>query len=179
MRNVMITGHRPPKIGGYDRFCETRIWLRDTLKDVVKRIYGKHPGSQFYSGMALGTDQDFAEVVINLGLDLIAICPGKWQPNKWPMQSKLHYYDLIRDCTEIRYIDNDIEPYSKNVRDILMQRNSALVDAADAGIAVWDGSESGTMDAINKMNEKGLVWLHVNPKTRQLKWNNVPSHSEQ
>jgi len=139
--SMAFTGHRPQKLGGYgDSPTKTRI--KAAVQAAISKFSLANPGASFISGMALGLDQWAAEIVLELGLPLIAAVPCKGQERMWPHPSKQTYRDLIARATEVVVL---AEHYSPVVMQI---RNRWMVDRATDVLAVWDGSSGGTENCV-------------------------------
>ncbi len=168
---VMVTGHRPPKIGGYDPRNELRTWVRDQLKIALSDISKEHDELIAISGVALGVDQDFAETALGMAIKVLAYVPGTFQPTNWPLRSQKEYFTLlgkIKDSGgEIRVPPNTDKYSSK----LLMQRNADMVDDCDVAIAVWNGDhKSGTGHAVRLIQKAGKRCYHINPASRKSQW---------
>ena len=80
---IMITGHRPSKLGGYGTNpIRTKInnWMHTTLTECKK----KWPNIEVISGMALGVDQWWAHQARLLQIPFHAYVPFKGQEGRWP-----------------------------------------------------------------------------------------------
>lgn len=165
----MVTGHRPPKIGGYDPESNLRKWVREQLLSVLSSIREQSDNLIAISGMALGADQDFAESALELGLEVHAYIPGRFQPTKWPEKSQRQYFSILEKIKESGgsiLIAPDSDQYHPR---LLLQRNSDMISDADLAIAVWDGNhKGGTADAVRKLDKEGVPWYHINPVRRTL-----------
>ncbi len=100
MPNVVITGNRPQKLGGFNN---------DTVKHSVKehlRSFLRNAEPYYvYTGMALGVDQWAAEICIEEGIPFIAAIPFYQQPKLWPETSRKHYQFLIKKAQHKIYVD--------------------------------------------------------------------------
>lgn len=59
---LSVTGHRPAKIGGYDPRNPLRVWIVGRIRQELQRLRPTHT----ISGMALGVDQDFGWLCVEL-----------------------------------------------------------------------------------------------------------------
>lgn len=136
---VAVTGHRPDKLGGYDR--ETEQKLIDFATMVLKKLEPLY----VITGMALGWDQAVAQACIDLSIPFHAYIPGTWQPNKWRANSKDVWEELMEHAQEIINCDPDERGYAAWKLD---HRNKQMVDAAHYVLALWDGSSGGTGNCV-------------------------------
>ena len=140
---VMVTGHRPGKLYGYDinskDYNGMRAWFQKKFEELEPTI--------LITGMALGVDQIFCEEALvyqdtHREVKIHAYIPCQGHSSKWREESVEFYDTLLADCDVVHL--NDV-PYSYNVMQI---RNMAMVDAADLVLAVWDGSKGGTHNCL-------------------------------
>lgn len=161
MFDVMFTGHRPPKLGGWDEdnpvADKTRNWLR---KQVAKRA---GEGSvTFVSGGALGVDQWGAEAVLDRpGLQLIMAIPCDGYSSKWPSHSQKRFESILSKASLVKIVcPGHYESWKNISRDGWMVANSKQV------IAVWDGVEQGgTWQTIKAARKAGRPITFFNPNT--------------
>ncbi len=151
---IAATGHRPNKIGGYDRNNPIRqgirLWMDKQLiaLDATKAI----------SGMALGVDTDFFDVAIRFDIDVIAAVPFKGQESKWPPRSQAEYAIRLAFATEVVYVCDEGYAAWK-----LQKRNEWMVDNCDILLAVWDGSDGGTANCVKYAQSVGKVIVRYDP----------------
>ena len=97
MQGIMVTGHRPDKLGGYgpsETQAAVRTWLWERVK--LHALYNEDPFA--ISGMALGVDQWFAEEALDLGVPVHAYVPFEGQESRWPEPSRYAYGKLLKRC---------------------------------------------------------------------------------
>lgn len=154
---VMVTGHRPEKIGGYDPNNPIRVALRAAMRS---RLLA-HAPEVAITGMALGIDQDFAQVCLEVNIPYIAAVPFPEQPSKWPPASQEHYRWLLRQASKVVYVS--LPGYS---REKMLIRNEWMVDhVGEDGIviAVWDGSPGGTGSCVTYANRRKRKIDRIDP----------------
>lgn len=136
---VAATGHRPDKIGGYDYYHPQRVWIREQMKRALVDL----GATKTISGMALGIDQDFAQVSIELGLPFIAALPFLDQESRWPKSSQEYWWWLLERADDMVIVSPGEYSAAK-----MQVRNEWMVDHCDRLLAVWDGSEGGTGNCV-------------------------------
>ena len=79
---VAITGHRPQKIGGYDKFSPQRIVIYKQLEAFISSQLplGK---TTLVVGGALGVDTDAVEIALKIGMPYILCAPCTNQDSPW------------------------------------------------------------------------------------------------
>jgi uncharacterized phage-like protein YoqJ len=157
--NLAVTGHRPQKIGGYDESSSLRTAIRRAIRlqiEVLQPDYG-------LTGMALGVDQDFAQVCIDLGVPFIAAVPFAGQESRWPEPSQQRFTELLSQAHDVVVVSPG--PYAAWK---MQKRNQWLVNQASALLAVWDGSDGGTANCVAYAAKKKLTTYRIDPKSLQL-----------
>jgi uncharacterized phage-like protein YoqJ len=74
----------------------------DDIKDPINQLIDialKRGVTEFLNGMALGTDQLAAEVLIKRKLNWTAVIPCKDQDRLWSLQQKVKYKELLKSAS--------------------------------------------------------------------------------
>lgn len=134
---VAGTGHRPE-----------RILLRDKNaydEDVFGRLVAlaqaalkKTSPDAVIAGGALGWDTALADAALSLDLPLFLYIPFEGQERRWPREAQSHYLHLRDHAARIVVCSPGGYTAAK-----LLRRNEAMVDDADALLALWDGEPRG------------------------------------
>ncbi len=142
MKTCCCTGHRPkgfPFKYGIDK-QKDNAYLK-ALEQKIKLAITSYGITNFISGMALGVDLDFAEIVLKLRKDypvkLECAIPCPDQTLKWNDKDKLRYDGILKRADEINLISQRYTP------DCMLKRNRYMVDKSDLVIAVFNGIEKG------------------------------------
>ncbi|MDE7330494.1 MAG: DUF1273 domain-containing protein [Clostridia bacterium] len=163
MKNCCCTGHRPKGIPfkyGIDK-QKHNAYLK-TLEEKIELAITKYGITNFISGMALGTDLDFAETVLKLRnkypitLECAIPCPN--QTLKWNDNDKLRYESILKRADEINIISKRYTP------ECMLKRNRYMVDKCKIIIAVFNGIEKGgTWHTINyaEKENKDIVLINL------------------
>ena len=142
------TGHRPPKLGGYQ--------IQPVLVDFAEMTLIKLGATKVISGMALGWDQALAEAAVNLGRPWVAAIPFSGQESKWPQASQDKYHALLAQASDQVLVSQG--GYSPQAMQI---RNQWMVDNADWVLALWNGSRGGTYNCIQYASEQDVPIANV------------------
>lgn len=158
---LMITGHRPQHVTGWGfNNPEANIALCHALCAILELYESKYDDLIGITGMALGADQIFAEACIECNVPFIGYIPGsiEQQKSRWYDSSKRAYDKLIAQSHDLVFIT------APTYFQTLMDRNSAMVDACDAAIAVWTGKKSGgTWDTVQKLQKTDKLVTVIDP----------------
>lgn len=159
---IAVTGHRPHKLGGYGP-SQTQTAVRAALRAVLvaaRNHLGVSPVA--LSGMALGVDQWWAEEAFALGIPVMAIVPFDGQEQRWPSPAQAAYRQILARVAGVATLRPRPESDEAAVA-ALHARNQALVDQCHAAVAVWDGTPSGTADAVRRFAAAGRPLLRIWP----------------
>lgn len=151
---ISATGHRPDKLGGYK--LPNPIYT--SVCQQVKQLFVSLNPEKVISGMALGFDQYFANVAVQLNIPLIAAVPFVGQESVWSIQDQKRYNKLLKSAAEVIIVSPG--SYSADKMHI---RNKYLVDNCDLLIAAWDGTPGGTGSCINyaKSQNRKITFLNL------------------
>ena len=142
IKTCCCTGHRPqsfPFKYGIDR-KKHNAYLK-MLKAKIKLAITEYGITNFISGMALGADLDFAEIVLKLKnkypitLECAIPCPN--QTLKWNSSDILRHENILKCADEINVISERYTP------ECMLKRNRYMVDKSRLVIAVFNGIEKG------------------------------------
>jgi len=160
-----ITGHRPPKCGGYN----DKTNLSSQIKYMLKKLVLEAQPASVVSGMALGVDQWAAEVALELGIKVIALIPCIQQDSKWPESSQRKYAQLLEQIAKaggtIEYVTEI--PYTPTC---MQQRNQRIVDYSTQMIAIWDGSRGGTGSCVRLAKQASRPVIVVHPTSLEVSY---------
>lgn len=109
--------------------------------------------------MALGVDQDFAEVCIELGIPLIAAVPFEGQDRLWPTKSQEWYRALLSHAHEVVLVNGG--PYASWK---LQARNEWICEHISVLLAVFNGTAGGTASTILSAHRLGREVIYIDPK---------------
>lgn len=140
------TGHRPDKLGGYDRRTAMR------LRDLACRHLSERPQLPEFviSGMALGWDTALAYAALDLIVPLIAAVPFEGQERMWPEESQKHYRWLLKHADQVVHVS---APGYANWK--MQRRNEWMVDHSHEVLALWNGTSGGTANCIRYAETTG------------------------
>jgi uncharacterized phage-like protein YoqJ len=144
---LAVTGHRPPKLGGY--FVPNRLY--DAVVDGLRETIEHFNPERVLSGMSLGVDQWTAELCIEMGIPFVAVIPFRGYSSKWPIDSQRTFDRLCQSAQEVVYT-SESTTYSGR---LLYRRNVWMVEHADQIVAVYNGSSGGTANCIQYATQVG------------------------
>ncbi len=145
---AMITGHR---------------WLKynnpevDNLITMAVNLGVTH----FLCGMALGVDQDAAQVLISRGLKWTAVIPCADQDKLWKPRQRSHYKKLLEKATK------QVILYPEYSSGVMHARNLWMVKHADICLALLNDDPhkvgGGTATTVQMAIDRNLLIFRFNP----------------
>ncbi len=151
-----ITGHRPPKLGGYN--LNGNPIYKKVCREMEKIFVDLNP-EKIISGMALGLDQWAAFIAIKTNIPFVAAVPFEGQEIKWPPASQELYHKLLNKASAIVFTSSGHFSAGK-----MQIRNQWIVDYSDKLLAVWDGSPGGTNNCINYAKSVKKEIIRIDPR---------------
>ena len=153
--NIGITGHQ--RLDDASRWGWVEESMRKALSQYSTSIVGM-------SSLAVGADQLFARIVLELGGAVHAIIPFAGIERSFSSSEDLQRYrDLVADAT----IETLNTPGSD--QDAYLAAGFRVVDLSSLLIAVWDGlpakGKGGTADVVDYASSKKVPIVHINPTT--------------
>lgn len=133
-----FTGHRPSKMPwGQDETDGRCAALKEVLQEKIE-VFVDTGVTDFFSGMAEGTEQYCAQIVLDLRrknpalkLRCVLLCRG--QENKWSDSARARYHAVLQQADSAEYV-------SRNYYDgCMLDRNRRLVGSAGVLLAVYNG----------------------------------------
>lgn len=171
LHGCAFTGHRPHKLPWKDDEKDPRcVMLMQRMTEQIAKLIDSGV-TDYYSGMAQGTDLLAARAVLKLRRDnptikLHCIIPYADQPygDEWGMRSQFWYF-RIRDAAD------EVKELSRDYYDgCLLDRNRYMVDHAGTLLAVYNGEYRGgtaaTIRYAQKLDRKIII---MDPATGKVK----------
>jgi uncharacterized phage-like protein YoqJ len=140
-RLVVVTGHRPPELGGYDP-NPTSDRVRRTLADILRAKRSLHPDLVVLTGLQLGAEQLGADAAVEAGLPYVAIVPYPDPDRVWPTASRGRYATLLGQAATSVLLERKLPETRQKVAGAMARRDAWLGRQADEAIVVWDGADA-------------------------------------
>lgn len=167
---ITLTGHRPPKLAGYNLSNPYYDRLQIRLENIIETLLNRYHHIECHSGMALGADTIWAQAIIKMkkkypnNIVFIADIPDTNQPSRWPQTSQEQWHKLLADADVIcQYAQKHL---GKSYAYILNQRNIGMIAACDILLAVYNGdSTGGTANGVRDGMRMGKTIITIDPHT--------------
>lgn len=158
-----FTGHRPHKFPWKGNEADLRcVALKAVLAEQVEKLVAAGV-TDFYSGMADGSDVWLSQIVLDLrkenpALKLHCCLPCEGQADKWSSSAQERYHSILGQANSVIYVSH------KYYDDCMIARNHRLVEAAGRLLAVFNGvKRSGTGATLNYARKLGREILIIEP----------------
>ncbi len=142
-RTAMITGHR---------------WCGEHHSTNIEKLIemALNQGvSHFLCGMAIGTDQIAAKILVRRNLKWTAVIPCADQDKLWKPRERSHYRKLLEKATK------QVTLYSEYRTGVMHARNLWMVKRADICLAVFSGDPhnvgGGTATTVKMARDRNLL----------------------
>lgn len=163
--HVALTGHRPGKLAGYNLSIPFYTALRDRLAEIVDAGLAKHPHLTLHSGLALGADTVWSQVILTARerfpdrIGFVAEVPVMTQSQRWPAARDQAFWREQVDRADL------VNVYAPTYSPRAMQlRNEGMVNASQLVLAIWDGSDGGTAHAVRFAETHGVSVYRITPE---------------
>ena len=156
-----FTGHRPHKFLWKGDEADLRcVALKTVLAEQVGKLVAAGV-TDFYSGMADGSDVWLSQIVLDLrkenpALKLHCYLPCEGQADKWSSSAQERYHSILGQADSVIYVSH------KYYDGCMIARNHHLVEAAGRLLAVFNGvKRSGTGATLNYARKLGREILRL------------------
>ena len=163
-----FTGHRPKSFPWkYDENDPDCVLLKEVLAAQIKELANQGV-TDFFSGMAQGTDLWCSQIVLDLkkknsALKLCCALPCEGQEKKWSAKAQEQYCTILGFADKVIYVS---EAYHSNC---MLDRNRYMVDHASVLLAVYNGSfRSGTGATVRYAKARHRKIIFIDPATREV-----------
>lgn len=159
---VVITGHRPPELGGYDA-NSIADGVRSRLADILRAKAQVDAELVVATGLGLGAEQLGAEAAVEAEIPYIAVLAFPDPDSVWPDSSRRRFRELL-DGAEHVIIRTKKPPRSKQQAGAALgQRDAWLAAHNHEAVVVWDGADRSLGKTVRTLEESlDDVWI-VNP----------------
>lgn len=163
-----FTGHRPKKLPWrYDETDSRCVALKEKLTEQIARL-AEAGVTDFFSGMAEGTDVYCAQIVLDLrkknpALNLHCVLPCEGQADSWSDSAQERYHTIVGQADFVDYVSR------KYYDGCMLARNRRLVDQAGILLAVYNGEQrGGTAATVRYARKAGREIIMIDPLTQAL-----------
>ncbi|HVM09589.1 MAG TPA: SLOG family protein [Acidimicrobiales bacterium] len=140
-RKVVVTGHRPPELGGYDENPVASA-VRAKLAEILEAKRSMHSDLVVMTGLGLGAEQLGAEAAAAVGVPFVAVLPYPAPDSVWPSSSRERFSSLVAAADGVVLLQAKAPETKQKAGAALARRDAWLARHADEAIVVWDGEDA-------------------------------------
>lgn len=158
---IMITGHPPPDLGGYDD-TEIQGRIRDHLGDIIRAKAEMFDDLTIVSGMALGAETLGVEAAARMGADYMVVQAFPQMEEQWPKRTRDVFQRLVGGAAEVLTLDKGKPEGRQKLAASFARRDAWLRQNVDEAVVVWDGGDSFLAKKIRSINDElgeENVWI--------------------
>jgi ribonuclease HI len=140
-RLVVVGGHRPPALGGYDA-NPVADRVRSRLAEVLAAKRQLHPDLVVLTGLGLGAEQLGAEAATAAGVPYVAVLAYPDPASVWPAASQRRFRELLDGASGLVLLQAKAPPTRQQAGAALRRRDAWLARHGHEAIVVWDGDDA-------------------------------------
>ncbi len=158
-RLILVSGHRPPELGGYGDNPVAR-GVRAKLAEILSAKKTLHADAVVLTGLNLGAEQLGAAAAADAGIPYVAVFGYPDQESVWPEDGK-QVFRALADGAERTVLLQRRAPESKQQAGAALARRDAwMVRQADEAIVVWNGRDERLGKLVRSLEERlDDVWI--------------------
>lgn len=158
--SLVVFGHRPPELGGYDHNPLAEA-VRDRLRKIIEAKAAVHDDLVVVSGLRLGAEMLGAEAALAAGAPLVAVLPYPDPQLVWPVAAQHRFDEVIEDARDVITLQKRSPESKQKAGAALARRDAWLARNGDEAVLVWDG-EDPVLGRLHRSLEDHLgddVWV--------------------
>lgn len=172
--HIALTGHRPKKLGGYNINTQAYKDLQQDLEDYILYQLDNNDIIIGHSGLALGADTIWSKAILAMRemypgrVKFHAEIPMMTQSTVWFKESDISFWQTQVNSADFKTVYGDLSDYPESERKneavkLLDIRNKGMINNCDILLAIWDGSPSGTGNAVEDARKSNIPVVEVDP----------------
>lgn len=157
---VIITGHRPTELGGWDLANPVADGLRRQLTEILRAKKQVDPGVKVATGLGLGAEMLAAEAALMAAVPYIAVLAFEGIESRWPERTQRRFRELRADAAKVEVLGSvpaggDGFAKAMRRRDAWLQRNGT------EAVLIWNRSDKiiGSLHDRFDRAFDGNVWV--------------------
>jgi ribonuclease HI len=136
-RLVLVGGHRPDGLGGYDP-NPVADGVRLRLGEALAALAEVDGPFTVVSGLRLGAEQLGAEAALDRGLPLVVVLPFPNPDAPWPAASRARFAELLEAADKVITLESKAPATKQLAGAALGRRDAWLAKQVDSAVVVWD-----------------------------------------
>jgi hypothetical protein len=149
---IGITGHQ--NLGSISNFHE--------IANILKQIVSEYPITLGYTCLAKGSDQLFAEILLEIGIPYVAVIPSDRYENTFTEKGTFEKYKVLLQHANRK----TLLPFAQPEEKAFYEAGKYVADSVDLLIAIWNGEDAkglgGTGDIVKYCLSLKKEVVHLN-----------------
>jgi ribonuclease HI/uncharacterized phage-like protein YoqJ len=157
---VLVLGHRPPQLGGYDD-NPVAAHVRRKLTEILAGLAEVHPELVVLTGLGLGAEQLGAEAAAAAGVSYVGVLAFPDPDEVWPRARRAAFRELVDGAESTVTLSTDKPTSTQVAARALSRRTDWLVARADCALVVWDGKDRALGERVKALEKRipDDVWV--------------------
>jgi ribonuclease HI len=147
---VLVTGHRPPELGGYDP-NPIADGVRTKIAELLRGLRDVDGPFTVVSGLRLGAEQLGAEAAVGEAIPFVAVLPYPDPDSVWPSASRARFAELVSGASKTITLDKKVPTSKQGAGLALGKRDDWLVRQVDRAVVVWDRADEGVARTVRSL----------------------------
>jgi ribonuclease HI len=163
-RKLVVLGHRPPELGGYDE-NPTAADVRRRLAEILEAKREVDDDLVVLTGLRLGAEMLGAEAARLANVPYVAVLPYPEPDSMWPPAARRRFEDLLEEAADTVLLQKKVPDSKARSGEAMRRRDAFLARNASEAVLVWD-EEDELLGRLFKALEDHLgddVWV-LNPR---------------
>ena len=162
---VVITGHRPTELGGWDLANPIADGLRRQLADILKAKKQIDLNVRVATGLGLGAEMLAAEAALMAAVPYIAVLAFEGFESRWPQATQKRFRELREDAERVEILGAAPEGNEAYAR-VMRTRDRWFHKHGTEAIVVWNRKDKVVGSQHDRLDRAfdGNVWV-VEPPT--------------
>jgi ribonuclease HI/uncharacterized phage-like protein YoqJ len=157
---VVVFGHRPPQLGGYDdNPVATRVSRK--LTEILAGLRAVHPDVVVLTGLGLGAEQLAAQAAARAKVAYVPVLAFPNPDEVWPRARRASFRTLVDAASATLTFSPDKPTSTQVAARVIARRNDWLVAQADCALVVWDGKDRALGTRVKALEKRipDDVWI--------------------
>ncbi len=163
---IVVLGHRPPELGGYEAFdgrgsTEVRD-LRRRLTEIITAKRELHEDLVVVSGLRLGAETLGAQAAVDAGVPHLVVLPYPDPDKMWPAPARRRFRELRDGAVDVITLQRKVPSSKQQAGAALARRDAWFARHVAEALLVWDGVDDGVgrvhRSLVDHLGE-GEVWI--------------------
>jgi ribonuclease HI/uncharacterized phage-like protein YoqJ len=158
---VVVLGHRPPQLGGYDDDNPVAARVGRKLTEILAGLRAVHPDVVVLTGLGLGAEQLGAQAAVRAKVPYVPVLAFPNPDEVWPHARRATFRHLMAEAKATLTFSADKPTSTQVAARVIARRNDWLAAQADCALVVWDGKDRALGTRVRALEKRipDDVWI--------------------